>query len=53
MTYENNICMRCTRKCFCICFGTSKYCDLCFDTVMNDPDSKPIMEKLLKKYGTY
>jgi hypothetical protein len=52
MTYENKICSRCTRRTYCIIFGTIQYCDACFEAVMNDPDSKPIMEKLLKNYGT-
>ena len=52
MTYENKICSRCTRRTYCIIFGNIQYCDACFEAVMNDPDSKPIMEQLLKNYGT-
>ena len=50
--YENKICSRCTRKAYCICFGDLHYCDACFESVMNDPDSKIIMENLLRNYGT-
>lgn len=51
MTYEPTSCSRCTRKCYCIVFDDLKFCNACFDTAMNDPETKALMGKLLKQYG--
>lgn len=51
MTYEHQICSRCTRKSFCICFDSLCYCDACFETMCNDLETKEQMKKILQNYG--
>jgi len=51
MTYLNKICSRCTRRAYCICFDELCYCDACFETMLNDPETKELMKKVLMQYG--
>ncbi len=51
MTYLNKICSRCTRRAYCICFDELCYCDSCYETMLNDPETKALMKIILKNYG--
>jgi len=47
MTYEKQFCTRCTNLHNCVLVGTSWYCQWCFDTVVNDPETKTNIEKII------
>ena len=51
MTYLNKICSRCTRRAYCICFDELCFCDSCYETMLNDPETKALMKTILKNYG--
>jgi len=47
MTYERQFCVRCTNVHFCVMVGSDFYCQNCFDTVVNDPETKENIAKIM------
>jgi len=49
---ERQICCRCTNIHYCIKIGKSNwYCQPCFEEVVNDPETKRQMEKIMIQCG--
>ena len=51
MTFEKQFCNRCTNIHYCILTGSKWYCEPCFDEMINDPQQKKQIEKILIDCG--
>lgn len=50
MTFEKQICKRCSAIQFCVLVGLDFYCKACFDAVTNN-EQKADIDKIMQKCG--
>jgi len=51
MIFEKNRCDRCERMCFVCVLKDIRYCDACFDIMINDLETKKLMKTILIQCG--
>jgi len=51
MTFEKQSCNRCTNIHYCMLVGHNWYCEPCFEEMINDPETKRQVEKIMIQCG--
>jgi len=51
MTFERQFCNRCTNVHYCMLIAKKWYCEPCFEEMINNPEQKKQIEKILIDCG--